>query len=224
MALERKALEGTFDHQDAYAYNQILHINADIRRRARRQCRRFFTSQVLFTDELATIYRRRKVWKHLEHKRMGLKVDLRTVRRLLHQLEIQDNAFDLSLTDIRNQLQNTERDWKEYKKQHWEKREAYELRIDRKRAQARGTTTESQTKQRKNAGSTRSIFRKIRTIMKPTDRMAISTVEFSNSEGTIVECLSRSDIEKACEEEGQRRFTQARHSLSPGISTGTLRL
>jgi hypothetical protein len=50
--LEQKAIDGEFGMEDAIQYNRILTIQQDIRRRARRRCRRFYTSQILYTDAL----------------------------------------------------------------------------------------------------------------------------------------------------------------------------
>ena len=209
--LERKALAGEFTPADANTYNRILSIQHDIRRRAKQKCRRFFTSQILYTDSLGIIYRRRKLWKLMELKRLHVKVDIKAIRRLMRTVQAPD-AFTLSLEEIQHRLAQAVHDWKQHKQQQKDLRHAFEIKIDQQRAQKYGTSTEAQTKQRTNASSTRSIFRKIRAVMKPREHVAISTVEVSTTAGNTIECLTRESIETACEAEGQRRFTQAKES------------
>ncbi len=66
--LEGKAMQQQFTEEDAQEYNKIQQIQQDIRRRARKHCRRFYTSKILFTDELGIISRKRKLWKLMEQK------------------------------------------------------------------------------------------------------------------------------------------------------------
>ena len=206
--LERKAQTSTFNREDISQYNQILRLQMDIRRKAKRKCRRFYTSKILFTADLGLIYRRRKLWKLLELKKNNKKVDLRAIRRLMRKVN-EPLALQLPLPAIQEKMQEAIRDWKDYKKTQGERRDAFELEIDKRRATKFGTSVEAQTKQRKNAASTRGIFHKIRAIMKPREHIAINTVEYTAPDGTMRECLSRTEIEEACIAEGQRRFTQA---------------
>jgi len=207
-ALEQKAQTGDFTLHDAREYDRLLIIQHDIRRRAKKKCRRFYTGAVLFTDELGTIYRRRKLWKMVELKHLGIRTDTRQIRRLAQQLG-ERNALHLPLNEVKTMLRVAVTDWKTHKKEQVERREAFEQRVDRRRAQRFGTSTAVQTKQRKNSTSTRNVFRRIKQVMKPNERTAISTVEYTDERGDTVECLSREEIEQACVAEGQRRFTQA---------------
>ena len=209
--LEQKAYNGTFSPEDAIQFDRILQTQHNVRQRARKLCRRFFTSQILYTDTLGKIYRKRKLWKRMELKKQNVKVDIKAVRRLMRQVQVPD-AFTISYQEIRTRLNLSISEWKEHKKHHKELREQFELKVDKQRAKQLGTSTEAQTKQRKNAGSTRAIFKRIRSVMKPTERAAISTVEYTADNGRLVECLSREAIELACAAEGQRRFTQARET------------
>ena len=209
--LEEKALHKDFNSEDATQYNKILQIQQDIRRRAKRHCRRFYTSQILYTSDLGLIYRRRKLWKLLELKRLQVPVDVKAIRRLMRQVS-EPLAFQLSIEDIRKKLEEAIRDWKDHKKQHQELREEYEVAVDQRRAKQLGTSIESQTKQRRNTQTTRSIFHRIKGVMKQQERVSISTVEITSEDGRTVECLSREEIEQACVDEGQRRFTQAKHT------------
>ena len=206
--LESKALHHHLTDDDQQEYNQIQQIQQDIRRRAKIRCRRFYTSRPLFTKDLGVIYRKRKLWKLMEQKRLGAKVDVKAIRRLMRQVQ-EHTAFHLSIPEIKAKLQEVHLLWKNHKKQHLELRDTFELAIDQRRAQKFGTSVETQTKQRRNTGSARSIFTKIKNVMKPREHIAISTVEYTNEEGITVECLSRETIEQACVSEGQRRFTQA---------------
>jgi len=137
----------------------------------------------------------------------------------MHQVNEPD-AFTLSLLDIREKLHETITAWKDHKKHQKDLREAFEKKVNEHRAITYGTSIEAQTKQQRNAGATKNIFRNIKRVMKPTDRLAISTVEYTASNGQTVECLSRTDIEAACKAEGLRRFTQAQQTpfLAPGSS------
>jgi hypothetical protein len=218
--LEGKAMQQQFTEEDAQEYNKIQQIQQDIRRRARKHCRRFYTSKILFTDELGIIYRKRKLWKMMEQKRLGLKVDIRTIRRLMVQVQ-EHTAFQLSVPEIKMKQQEAITSWKAHKKRHRELRDNFELAIDKRRATKFGTSVEAQTKQRRNAGSTKLIFQKIKNVMKPREHISISTVEFTDPEGRTVECLSRDAIEQACVGEGQRRFTQA--SDTPFLQGSLLR-
>ena len=94
-ALERKALTNEFSSSDIHEFNMIQHIQNDIRRRARKKCRRFYTSQTLYTKDLGIIYRRRKLWRLMAQKRLGLKVDVKAIRRLMRQVN-ELTAFQLS--------------------------------------------------------------------------------------------------------------------------------
>jgi hypothetical protein len=210
-ALEVKAHDGTFTPEDAIEYNKVLKIHQDIRKRARRKCRRFYTSNILYTDDLGKIYKRRKLWKLMELKRLNEKVDARAIRRLMRQVQ-ETNAFALSIDEIREKLNQAIKDWKSHKAQHQELRESFELKVDQRRAHKFGTSVEAQTKQRRNTQSTRSIFHKIKQVMKNTEHASISTVEITADNGQTMECLSRESIEMACIQEGQRRFTQAKNS------------
>ena len=98
--LEGKALHNQFTVEDQQEYNQIQQIQQDIRRRARIKCRRFYTSKPMFTNELGVIYRRRKLWKLMEQKRLEMKVDVKAIRRLMRQVR-EHNAFQLSLPEIK---------------------------------------------------------------------------------------------------------------------------
>jgi hypothetical protein len=206
--LEQKAQNGCFTIHDATQYNNILMIQHKIRQRARQKCRRFFTSQILYTDTLGKIYRRRKLWKLMGLKRQHVKVDIRAIRRLMQQVDEPD-AFRISNDEIQKRLDSAVSDWKDYKKNHQTLREAFEKKVDRQRAIKYGTSVETQTKQRSNISSTRAIFKRIRLVMKPSERTAISTIEYTSNGGDTIECISREDIEQACAAEGQRRFTQA---------------
>ena len=156
----------------------------------------------------------------MEQKRLDMKVDIRAIRRLMRQVQ-EHNAFQLSLTEIRDKKHQAVDSWKAHKKRHLELRDNFELAIDKRRAEKFGTSVEAQTKQRRNAGSTRFIFQKIKNVMKPREHISISTVEFTDADGRTVECLSRETIEHACIAEGQRRFTQA--SETPFLQGSLLR-
>lgn len=210
-ALEVKASEGEFSIEDRIQYNNILCIQNDIRRRARKRCRRFYTSQIMYTEELGSLYRRRKLWKLIKLKRSNVRVDLRTIRRLMQQVN-EPMALQASLEDAEKHLCRTIKEWKKYKAMQSEKREQFEIQIDKRRAQKLHTSTETQTKQRKNTGATRSIFRRIRQVMKPRESLSINTVEYTTEAGNIIECLSRENIEQACIKEGQRRFSQTQRT------------
>ena len=210
-SLESKAMEGEFGQEEIETYNKILFIQNDIRRRARRLCRRFYTSQISYTDELGIIYRRRKLWKMILNKRQNIPVDLRTIRRLMKQVH-ETNALQLTIDEVEKKLRKAIVDWKEYKKEKTEKRKQFEERVDKRRAQRMGTSTETQKKQRLHIGSTRTIFRRIRQVMKPVEMMSINTVEYTTETGATIECVSRDTIEQACMTEGQRRFSQAQET------------
>ena len=127
--------------------------------------------------------------------------------------EVQEpHAFQLSLTDVQQKLKETIKEWKTYKKEQERHRAEFEQKVDRQRALQYGTSVEAQTKQRNNSRKTRSIFKKIKAVMKPNEQISISTVEYTSDTGGIIECLSREEIENACIQEGQRRFTQAQNT------------
>lgn len=210
-SLEKKALSGEFSVSDVAQYNKLQAIQADIRRRAKRKCRRFYTSAMAFTADVGTVYRRRKLWKLVELRRCNKRVDGRKIRRLMQQLREFD-ALRISREEANLRAEAAVEAWKNLKKNRDRNREKFEEKLDERRAQATGTTVQSQKRSRQNTAGTRRIFKKIKTVMKPQERMAISTLESTQPDGTIVECLSRLEIEDACVQEGQRRFTQAEHT------------
>jgi len=80
--------------------------------------------------------------------------------------------------------------------------------VDARRAQKLGTTIEGQTKSRLNATKARGIHARIRQVLGKKERTSISIVEYTNDSNQIVQCLTQAEIEQACQQEGQRRFSQ----------------
>jgi chemotaxis protein histidine kinase CheA len=70
----------------------------------------------------------------------NVRVDTREIRRLMRKVQ-EPTAFQLSLSEIRENLRTAINDWKNHKKHQIELREQFELRMDEQRAKKFGTSS-----------------------------------------------------------------------------------
>jgi hypothetical protein len=211
IAIENNALQGNFTSTDAKNYESLLAMDLDIRKRAKSQCRRFYTGQVLYSDTIGKNRKSIHLWNMVISRRQGKRTDTRAIRRLMATTN-QPRALQLSLPEAEKEKEKSITDYRTNKKRQVELRESFQLKVCERRAKKFGTSVETQEKIVQNNRKQSNAFQKISRILGTKSHNSLSAVEYSDpANPTAVSVLTHSklEIERVCAEEGRRRFTQS---------------
>ena len=218
--LQCKAQRRQFGPNEIRQYNTLCTLDDSIRKRARRYSRRFYAGHVLYSDVIGNDYKELRLWHLVIKRRSGHRTDTRQIRRLMQKTH-QMQALQLSLDEAKMEKQRCYRRYLKHKKDQWALREAFERKQDERIAKAKGTSISTQQQLRRHTRQVRSQFSNVRQIVGSKSKTALYSVEYQDQHGQTLECFTRRDIELACANEGQRRFTQAQ--FTPFLQGSLLR-
>ena len=206
--LQQKAVGNTFTQQDVAQYSQLCALDDGIRTQARRKSRRFYAGQVQYSDVIGNDYQELRMWQLVLKRRAGRRTDTRHIRRLMVKTE-QPTALRMTLEEATAAQKNCFKRYLQHKKDQHKLREKFERKQDERIAEHKGITLSAQQKLRKHTRQARHSFSHIRTVISSKPKTLLHTVEYTTADASTVECVEQREVESACQDEGQRRFSQA---------------
>jgi hypothetical protein len=152
------------------------------------------------------------LWELLQWKREGTRASTKKIRRLM-KITGEMTAFRESLSSIKNKQRQAMAAYKKLKKNADTLREQFGKKLIKARAKERKTTVEVQQKQLKQAFGQRALSQRVKRVTgDPRNTMSCVNAPQANGAGTRVDCIDREAIERACMEEGTRRFSQTENT------------
>ena len=209
IALEHKAISGTFAASDEIQLEHLIAQDMKIREKAKTACRPFYSGQVLYSNTIGLARKKIHLWNMVVSRRYNKRTDTRAIRRLMTQTNT-PLALQASLEEAEQARDQCYTEYKQHKKNHVQLHEEFRYQICVRRAASFGTSVEAQEKIVTHNQVQRNKFQKINRILGHKIRPSLSMVEYDNPtepEG-LIPCYTKESIEKACAEEGKRRFSQ----------------
>ena len=189
-------------------YEKLAHLDFCARKHASKKCRKLKMGAIPFSDNVAVVRGAVDMWSLLQRKREGIKASTKKIRRLM-KLTDEMTAFSYSLPEIKQKRKEAMSKWKKLKKNAGTLRAQFGKKLIKARAKERKTTVAVQEKQLKQAFGQRSLAKRVKRITgEPRNTMSCVNAPTSNGEGPRTDHYDRGAIEKACMEEGTRRFSQ----------------
>ncbi len=190
-------------------YEKLAHLDSCARKHATKKCRKLTMGAVPFSEEFKKATSAVDLWELLQRKRDGIPTSVKKIRRLM-KITDEMTAFRESIPSIENKLRAAKAKYKQLKKNATTLREQFGKKLIQARAKERKTTVEAQQKQLKQAFGQRALAQRVKRIT-GTPRNTMSCVNAPvnpNGEGPRLDCYNQASIEKACMDEGTRRFSQ----------------
>ena len=196
-----------FSHAAQTEYESLAVLDFQCRQHAEKHCRKLRMGQVPFSDALRQADLAVQLWLLLRKKRMGCRASVKKIRRLMHQTKNM-NAFEVPLPIILNNLKSARQRYKEVKRNAADHRKKFCARLNRAKANQRGISEESQSRITRHTDQQRTTARRVRQITAKHDRTSFQILDEPSQHGRRM-CHNRATIERACMNEGLRRFTQS---------------
>lgn len=193
--------------QDWQQYNEIIQLDAHIRQKAYKTCRKLRMGAVPFSDVIQKDFREMELWRLLSKRSEGRRTSSTTIRRLIRQTQ-QYQAWTMTSEQLRQADRNTRNRYKEHKIIAEQLRQDFHDRLITRRAQHFHTSEETQRKITAQAFKQRSIHRRIKNAMETKRKTQMSMVQTTSPTNQEITCYTKQSIEQACMQEGQRRYSQ----------------
>ena len=187
-------------------YEKIAHLDLCSRKHAAKKCRKLRMGAVPFSDSINKARGEIDMWDLLERKKGGTRASTKKIRRLMHLTGIM-TAFRETLQSIPIKRKAAMSKYNGLKKNASKLRETFGKKLIKARAKERNTTVEVQEKQLRQAFGQRALAQRVKRLT-GTPRATMGYVNSPNDDGTREDHYDRTSIERACKEEGTRRFSQ----------------
>ena len=190
-------------------YETLANLDMNARRHAQKKCRKLQMGAVPYSDNIHKARSVIDMWDLLQRKRDGTRASTTKIRRLM-RLTQEMTAFEVPTPDIAIKRKQAMAHYKKLKKEATKLREKFGKRLMQARATASKTTYAVQEKLLKQAFGQRALAQRVKRITgTPRNNMrCVNAPIASTGEGPRQDCYDRTDIEKACMDEGTRRFSQ----------------
>jgi hypothetical protein len=113
--LEQRAINQTFDQDDAFLYENLLELDDQLREQYKQNLRKKYAGQVLYSDVIGNDRKELHLWSLVLNRLQQRGVDTRKIRRLMHSTG-QNRALQMDLPAATRAQQECKQLYKLHKK------------------------------------------------------------------------------------------------------------
>ena len=188
-------------------YNRINNKQYVIRKKLEAKIRQLRMGAIPWSPKLQRFRTDIEIWSLLLKKRKGIKISQRKLRRLLRKSDITD-ASHKSNREVKEGLDQAFQAYKKAKEDATIWRDEFLDTLASSRAEIKGTSKETELQQLRTIERQRTVARNIKRAQGKLQRNATTQIYVNGPDGRRV-VNDKEDIEQACIEENDSRFSQS---------------
>jgi hypothetical protein len=155
--LEQRAINKTFDQEDALLYENILDVDDQLREHCKHNLQKKYAGQVLYSDVIGKDRKELHLWSLIRDRLQQRIVNTRKIRCLMH-ITGQRRALQMELPAALRAQTACKQLYKLHKTQAKELRQAFKLKVNEHRTIKIQTFVETQQKITQNAFKSKNTF------------------------------------------------------------------
>ena len=207
LLLEQKAITEGWSPALETEYNRINDKQYELRKKIESKIRKIRNGNVPWSPKLQKFRNTIEIWTLLLKKKKGTKISNRKLRRRLQQSDI-TGASSKTIPEIEDSLHEAYRQYKKARQEATVWREEFMDDLATARASIKGTEKANELKQLLTIERQRTIARNIKRMQGKLQRNATIQIYVNEPEGRRL-VTDKSDIEDACMQENDARFSQS---------------